>query len=159
MKTPEPIGQQGRWSDLFSEYYITIHHQHGRVPGNSDALSRRPCERGTETDCQQCLRPTLTRTAEPISGSFGASRRSDAMSGDWLVVDRSEDLSACEWSGRKRSGLGSAVGLSTGSASLEIGSAVHVGVAHGHCWQSVSVPLSQGRHDSAWLFPRTLPGR
>jgi len=67
MKMPEPIGQQGRWLDLFSEYDITIHHRPGRVHGNSDALSRRPCERGTETDCQQCLRATPTHTAEPIS--------------------------------------------------------------------------------------------
>jgi len=44
MGTPEPIGQQGRWLDLLSEYDITIQHRPGRVHGNSDALSRRPCE-------------------------------------------------------------------------------------------------------------------
>jgi len=62
------------------------------------------------------------------------------MSGDSLVEDRSEDLSAREWSGRKRSGLGSAVEPSTGSATLEIGSAVGVGVVRGHYWQSVPCP-------------------
>jgi len=67
MKMPEPIGRQGRWLDLFSEYDITIHHRPCRVHGNSDALSRRPCERGTETDCQQCPRATPTHTAKPIS--------------------------------------------------------------------------------------------
>ena len=67
--------------------------------GNSDALSRRPCERGTETDCQQYLRATQTRAAEPIS--------SDALPVDSSIarpkplrflplhslVDRSSDLS------------------------------------------------------------------
>ena len=43
MKTPEPIGQQGRWLDFLSEYDFTIQHHPGRVHRNSDALSRRPC--------------------------------------------------------------------------------------------------------------------
>jgi len=42
MKTPEPVGQPGRWLDLLSEYDITIQHQPSRVHGNSDALSRPP---------------------------------------------------------------------------------------------------------------------
>jgi len=67
MKTPEPVGQQGRWLDLLSEYDITIQHRPGRIHGNSDTLSRHPCERGTETDCQQCPRATQTHTAKPIS--------------------------------------------------------------------------------------------
>ena len=52
MKTPEPVGQQGRWLDLLSEYDITIQHRPGRVHGNSDTLSRRPCERSAESDYQ-----------------------------------------------------------------------------------------------------------
>jgi len=39
MKTPEPVGQQGRWLDLLSEYDITIQHQPGWVHCNSDVLS------------------------------------------------------------------------------------------------------------------------
>ena len=54
MKTPEPVGQQGRWLDLLSEYDITIQHRPGRVHGNSNALSRRPCERSSEEDCHVC---------------------------------------------------------------------------------------------------------
>ena len=57
MSTPEPIGQQGRWLDLLSEYDITIQHRPGRVHGNSDTLSRRPCERTGEMECRQCRRP------------------------------------------------------------------------------------------------------
>jgi len=57
MKTPEPVGQQGRWLDLLSEYDIEIRHRPGRVHSNSDdALSRRPCERNGGKDCQQCMR-------------------------------------------------------------------------------------------------------
>jgi len=44
-RTPEPIGQQGRWLDLIAEFDIgRIEHRPGRVHSNSDALSRRPCE-------------------------------------------------------------------------------------------------------------------
>jgi len=35
MKTPEPIGQQGMWLDLLSEYDITIQHHPSRVHSNS----------------------------------------------------------------------------------------------------------------------------
>jgi len=56
MKTPEPVGQQGRWLDLLAEYDISIQHRPGRVHSNSDALSRRPCERSGGQAYQQCLR-------------------------------------------------------------------------------------------------------
>jgi len=55
MITPEPVGQQGRWLDLLSEYDINIKHRPGRVHSNSDALSRRPCEQSGGQACQQCL--------------------------------------------------------------------------------------------------------
>jgi len=66
-KTPEPIGQQGRWLDLLSEYIIEIQHRPGRAHSNSDALSRRPCERSGGKECQQCLRT--------IAGSQAAQAR------------------------------------------------------------------------------------
>ena len=67
MKMREPIGKQGRWLDLVGEYDITIQHRPGRVHGKSDALSRRLCERSSETDCQQCQRATPTPAAVLIS--------------------------------------------------------------------------------------------
>ena len=54
MRTPEPIGQQGRWLDLIGEFNFTIQHRPGRVHSNSDALSRRPCVREGTDECQQC---------------------------------------------------------------------------------------------------------
>jgi len=42
-KTPEPIGQQGRWLERLSEYEFEIIHRLGRRHGNADALSRKPC--------------------------------------------------------------------------------------------------------------------
>jgi len=66
MKTPEPIGQQGHWLDLLGEYDITIQHRPGRVHGNSDALSRHPCERSTETSCRQCPRATQALADDPV---------------------------------------------------------------------------------------------
>jgi len=67
LTTLEPVGQQGRWLDLLSEYDITIQHRPGRVHGNSDALSRRPCERSSETNCQQCRQATPTLAVAPVS--------------------------------------------------------------------------------------------
>jgi len=69
MKMPEPIGQEGRWLDLLSEYDITIQHRPGWVHGNSDALSRRPCERSGDSDCQQCPRATRPPVAAPVSST------------------------------------------------------------------------------------------
>ena len=57
--TPEPIGRQGRWLDLMAEYVIKIQHRPGRVHSNSDALSKRPCERNGGKECQQCLRTIM----------------------------------------------------------------------------------------------------
>jgi len=55
------------------------------------------------------------------TGSAGTSRWSDASSVGVEVEDGSADSSASEWSGRKRSGAGSAVVLSAGNASQETG--------------------------------------
>ena len=69
MKTPEPVGEQGRWLDLLAEYDITIQHRLGRVHGNSGALSRRPCDRDGEMDCRQCKRHS-TVALETQTGVF-----------------------------------------------------------------------------------------
>jgi len=42
-----------------AEYVIEIQHRPGRVHSNSDALSRRPCERNGGKECQQCLRTIM----------------------------------------------------------------------------------------------------
>ena len=42
-RTPEPIGQQGRWLERLAEFDFQIVHRPGRNHGNADALSRRPC--------------------------------------------------------------------------------------------------------------------
>ena len=54
LRTPEPLAQQARWIDLLAEFNFEIRHRPGLVHGNSDALSRRPCEREGEGDCRQC---------------------------------------------------------------------------------------------------------
>ena len=71
-KTPEPIGQQGRWLDLLGEFDITIQHRPGRVHGNSDALSRRPCDRENQPPCKQCSKSaqvTNGQSASPVGQS------------------------------------------------------------------------------------------
>jgi len=69
-KTPEPVGQQGRWLDLLSEYEIDIKHHPGHMHSNSNALSRRPCNRSRGKDCQQCLR-TIAGSGQPKPTAWG----------------------------------------------------------------------------------------
>ena len=57
-RTPEPIGQQGRWLDFLSEFKYDIVHRAGSAHGNSDALSRRPCEPEGAEPCAQCVKGT-----------------------------------------------------------------------------------------------------
>jgi len=54
-KTPEPIGQQGRWLDLLTEFPFDVEHRPGLKHNNADALSRIPCRqcgRTVETDSE-----------------------------------------------------------------------------------------------------------
>lgn len=55
LKTPEPLGQQGRWLDLISEYSFTLRHRPGISGQNADSMSRRPpCLRDNQDTCKQC---------------------------------------------------------------------------------------------------------
>jgi hypothetical protein len=44
-----PEGQMARWLEVIGEYNLTIRHRAGRLHGNADALSRRPC-----SNCKHC---------------------------------------------------------------------------------------------------------
>jgi len=61
-RTPELIGQQGRWLDFLSEFKYDIVHRSGSAHGNSDALSRRPCEPEGAEPCPQCVKGTTAGT-------------------------------------------------------------------------------------------------
>jgi len=41
--TPEPMGQQARWRKILEEFDFQIVHRLGRLHGNADAMSRKPC--------------------------------------------------------------------------------------------------------------------
>jgi len=66
MRTPEPVGQQGRWLDFLAEFYLNTVHHAGKNHSNCDALSRRPCERTSTEDCPQCVHGTTTTTAPQV---------------------------------------------------------------------------------------------
>ena len=80
MSTPEPIGQQGRWLDLLAEYDIAVQHRPGRVHGNTDALSRRPCERDGGSQCRQCRRP-VSGAVDSASGNAPTNVSSETSAG------------------------------------------------------------------------------
>ena len=48
---------------------MTIRHRPGRVHSNSDALSRRPCDRVGDPKCRQCKRPSSGRVEQSIRDS------------------------------------------------------------------------------------------
>ena len=48
-RTPEPIGQQGRWLEILEGFTFTVEHRAGRLHANADAMSRRPCRH-----CNNC---------------------------------------------------------------------------------------------------------
>jgi len=49
-RTPQPIGQQGRWLEILEEFQFTVQHRAGRLHTNADAMSRIPCRQ-----CGQCV--------------------------------------------------------------------------------------------------------
>ena len=54
-RTPEPIGQRGRWLELMEEFQFDVHHRPGRQHGNADALSRKPCRQCGLCDSEAAL--------------------------------------------------------------------------------------------------------
>ena len=49
-RTPEPLGQQGRWLEILEELNFVVQHRPGRAHSNADALSIKPCRQ-----CGLCL--------------------------------------------------------------------------------------------------------
>ena len=47
----EPEGQLARWMEILQDYDFEIRHRAGRLHGNADALSRRPC---VAEQCRYC---------------------------------------------------------------------------------------------------------
>jgi len=80
MRTPEPIGQQGRWLDFLAEFELDIVHRAGRKHSNSDALSHRPCERKSVDDCPQCVHGTTAGTAPKVSQKKESSSSTSVIS-------------------------------------------------------------------------------
>jgi len=99
---------------------------------------------GSDETSSTCVHAVTSSVGETCGASSDETRStgdsiwSDAASGN-DEGGISEDLSDCEWSGRKWSGAGSDVSSSAGSVALETGSAAGVWVAHGHCCQSLSL--------------------
>jgi RNase H-like domain found in reverse transcriptase/Reverse transcriptase (RNA-dependent DNA polymerase)/Integrase core domain/Integrase zinc binding domain/Zinc knuckle len=68
-RTPQPIGQQARWLEVLEEFHYTIEHRAGRLHGNADALSRKPCKQCQQEDGFHAYKKLcpITVTAAPIA--------------------------------------------------------------------------------------------
>ncbi|XP_041929087.1 uncharacterized protein LOC121693610 [Alosa sapidissima] len=75
----EPEGQMARWLEALQDYDMEIRHRAGRLHGNADALSRRPC---AADQCQHCHRREERSLAvaqpEPAPRQQHASERLNA---------------------------------------------------------------------------------
>ena len=94
----EPEGQLARWLETLQDYDFNIQHRAGKLHGNADALSRRPC---VTTECRQCERheKKSTATAEtthdqhPREADVRTANTADAApatDNEWEVFDRQQ---------------------------------------------------------------------
>ncbi len=63
MKFKNPEAQVARWIEVLGTYEFTIEHRAGRIHGNADALSRRPCE---GEQCKQCSKIERLADERPV---------------------------------------------------------------------------------------------
>ena len=82
-RTPEPIGQQGRWLERLAEFEFQILHRPGKKHGNADALSRRPCH--------QCGWEDLGTVAAVTETSGDAPTSAEPDPGEDLIRAQGED--------------------------------------------------------------------
>ena len=97
MQFKNPEGQTARWLEVIGTYPITIKHRPGRLHGNADALSRRPCE-----DCGHCerqevnvelpIQPARIRTV--ARKQLEGNKQVDPDHNDWVEGWSNEDLRA-----------------------------------------------------------------
>lgn len=71
-----PEGQVARWLQRLGIYDFEIQHRPGRLHGNADALSRRPCEEAG--DCRQCARLELQRSVPVVVRALSLQGDSEA---------------------------------------------------------------------------------
>ena len=91
-RTPEPVGQQARYLDLLSEFNFTIVHRPGSQHRNSDALSRRPCEREeTEPPCRQCKSKTASECPKMNSSIDRSESKVVTLTKDLVCSEQRKD--------------------------------------------------------------------
>ena len=92
-RTPEPIGQQGRWLDLIEQFNFDIQHRAGARHQNADSLSRRPCERdGRSNPCRQCpATPSVSPVASEVVAAAVSAEVKDPWSTEMMREEQRKD--------------------------------------------------------------------
>ena len=86
------MGQQARYLDLLEEYDMESVHRPGVSHQNSDALSRRPCERDMEKiACRQCR-----RTGSEKRGRIVCVMTRRQLSSTAKLDEKTKAISKCE---------------------------------------------------------------
>nr|WPV71156.1 MAG: replicase [Ips erranti-like virus 3] len=80
-----PEGQIARWLQRLQEYDFQIEHRKGRLHGNADAVSRRPCVEG----CNHCKRLEIAEFGKPCRRI--ALKNDIAWDRENLAADQRED--------------------------------------------------------------------
>jgi hypothetical protein len=89
LKSPEPVGQQARWLDLIAEYNFKIIHRAGRLHGDSDALSRRPCKNNPGQVCRQCVKKGLE---ESEVSCYNEVEMTDETLRYWIIIQHKKRI-------------------------------------------------------------------
>ena len=89
-RTPEPIGQQGRWLEQLEAFDFIVQHREGRKHQNADAMSRIPCP--------QCKRAEdLESQVYAVNQVFGKGAANDLWAAESVKRMQKEDLALGEF--------------------------------------------------------------
>uniref|UniRef100_A0A3B3RSX8 Reverse transcriptase RNase H-like domain-containing protein n=1 Tax=Paramormyrops kingsleyae TaxID=1676925 RepID=A0A3B3RSX8_9TELE len=99
----EPEGQLARWLEVLQTFDFEARHRAGRLHGNADALSRRPCSEG---ECRFCERIEARGNAKAQLAAVCAARPQVLQEVDeqQVRVEQSRDSTLCQVAEWLRSG-------------------------------------------------------
>ena len=95
LRFKNPEGQMARWIEILQTYDIDIVHRPGRLHGNSDGLSRRPCE-----PCDYCSRREMKdsenqdseNTKKYVRATTTQPSSSNTTDMEWYTAFSTDDL-------------------------------------------------------------------
>jgi len=94
-------GQLARWSERLQQYNFEVCHRKGRMHGNADGLSRRPC---LETKCKYCSRIEVQIAQDILreEGTVGRLILGEDSTGEWRKEQLEDPIVSIFLQGKER---------------------------------------------------------